>query len=260
MSLSRILAIVMRHMYSFRRNLDRLSDSVYWPVMDLLVWGLTTVWLQTTAGGSHLLLIMLTAIVFWQIVWRSNYEISVNLLEESWCRNVVNLFSTPLTVCEWVSGVMLVGLIKVFIAILVGVAASWLLYSLNILTVGLSLIPFSASLVMFGWILGFIGAGIIARFGRQFQTIAWMMGFLFAPLSAVYYPVAVLPEWVQPAAWFLPATYIFEGMRGVIQTGQIDWGMVGSSFILNLCYLALSLKFFIAMFEYRRGTGLHGLD
>lgn len=260
MNRSRISAIVMRHLYSFRRNFDRLSDSIYWPIMDLLVWGLTTVWLQNTTSTPHLLFIMLTAIVFWQIVWRSNYEISVNLLEECWCRNVVNLFSTPLTVAEWVTGVMLVGVVKVILAMIVGVLASWALYSLNILTIGFALLPFTILLIMFGWIVGFIGAGVITRFGRQFQTIAWMMGFLFAPLSAVYYPVSVLPAWIQPAAYFLPATYVFEGMRKVVETGVIDWGMVARGAILNLCYLVLSLRFFMAMFEHRRKSGLQGLD
>ena len=208
MNRSRIGAVVMRHMYSYRRNFDRLSDSIYWPIMDLIVWGLTTVWLQNTAGTPHLLFIMLTAVVFWQIVWRSNYEISVNLLEESWCRNVVNLFSTPLTVGEWIAGVMVVGFLKVIMGILVGVLTSWLLYSLNILSIGFALLPFTVLLIIFGWTMGFLGAGIIARFGRQFQIIAWMMGFLFAPLSAVYYPVSVLPAWLQPAAYALPPMFL----------------------------------------------------
>jgi ABC-2 type transport system permease protein len=260
MNYSRISAVVVRHMYSFRRNFDRLSDSIYWPIMDLIVWGLTTVWLQNTAGTPHLLFIMLTAVVFWQIVWRSNYEISVNLLEESWCRNVVNLFSTPLTVGEWVSAVMVVGLAKVVLGILVGVAASWALYSLNILTIGFALLPFTVLLILFGWTMGFLGAGIIARFGRQFQTIAWMMGFLFAPLSAVYYPVSVLPAWLQPAAYALPPTYVFEGMRKVVTSGVIDWEMLLQGAVLSLGYLALAVWFFMAMFEHRRRGGLQGLD
>jgi ABC-2 type transport system permease protein len=251
----------MRHLYHFQRNLDRWSDAVYWPVMDLILWGLTTRWLQSSnQGASNLLLVMLTGIVFWQIVWRANYEISVNLLEETWSRNVVNLFATPLTLCEWIAGLMTVGILKVALGMTVGLLASWLLYSLNILSVGYLLLPFLASLVMFGWCLGFFAAGLILRFGRNVQTVAWMMGWLLAPLSAVYYPVAALPHWAQPLAYAIPTTYIFEGMRQVLAGGVMSYGMLGASFALNILYLAAMLYFFASMFEVRRGMGLQGLD
>lgn len=261
MNLQRVWAVVLRHLYHFRRNIDRLSDCIYWPVMDLLVWGLSTLWLQNSAAQqSNVLLGMLTAIVFWQIVWRANYEVSINFLEETWSQNVVNLFSTPLTVAEWVAGVMVTGLLKVVLAIFVGLGASWLFYSLNILTVGYLLVPFLASLVLFGWTLGFLGTGLIVRFGRQIQSVAWMIGFVFAPLSAVYYPVEALPHWLQPLAYALPTTYIFEGMRGILAGGCMPLGMLLASFVLNLLYLAGAMLFFVRMFEYRRSVGLAKIE
>jgi len=261
MKVYRVLAVTMRHLYNFRRSWDRLSDAIYWPVMDLIVWGLSTKWLAESGNvHSHALLIMLTGIVFWQIVWRANYEISVGFLEETWSGNTVNLFATPLTLTEWSLGVMLVGVLKVIVAVVVGLIASWLLYSLNILSVGHLLIPFLLCLVMFGWSLGFLASGLIAGFGRQIQTVAWTMGFLFAPLSAVYYPVSALPEWIQPAAWMLPTTYVFEGMRSVLNTGGIPSSMLLMSLALNMLYLSLSVAFFDRMFARRRQRGLHLLE
>ena len=256
-----VLAVTYRHMYNFKRSLDRISDAVYWPLMDLIVWGLSTQWLAQTGNiSSKTLLIMLTGIVFWQIVWRANYEVSVNLLEETWCGNTVNLFATPLTLSEWAAGVMLVGVLKVMVAIVVGLVGSWVLYSLNILEVGHMLIPFLVCLIMFGWALGFVASGLIIRFGRRIQTLAWTMGFLFAPLSAVYYPVSALPAWLQPAAWSLPTTYVFEGMRAVLSNGTIPAGMLAASFALNALYLSLAIAFFGVMFEQRRERGLHLLE
>lgn len=261
MQIHRVLAVVQRHFYHFKRNWDRLSDAIYWPIMDLIVWGLSTSWLQQSgAMANGLLLVMLTAIVFWQIVWRANQEVSVNLLEETWSRNVVNLFSTPLEVSEWIAGVMLVGVLKVVLSVAVGLGACWLLYTMNLLSVGYSLLPFLVGLIIFGWSLGFLASGLIVRYGRHIQTVAWMMGFVFAPLSAVYYPVSALPQWAQPFSYALPTTYIFEGMRSVVAGQGLSMRALAISFALNMLILLCSITFFCRMFEKRRVLGLHTLD
>lgn len=257
----RIYAITLRHLYSFRRDWSRLADAVYWPLMDLVLWGLSVKWLsQNGLGQSNVLLVMLTAIVFWQIVWRANYEVSVNLLEETWCKNTVNLFSTPLQLREWAAGVMLVGGIKVVLSAFVGLCGAWFLYTLNLLAVGHMLVPFLVGLVLFGWTLGFIASALIVGFGRNVQTLAWAMGFVFAPLSAVYYPVSTLPEWLQPFSWALPSTYVFEGMREVLGSGDFDFQMLFRCYALNVCYLVVALMFFAFMFERRRKAGLGLLE
>lgn len=261
MKFHRIWAVVMRHLYYFRRNWDRISDSIYWPVMNLLVWGITANWLKNSPQApSNVLLIMLTGVVFWQIVWRANYEISVNLLEETWTQNMVNMFASPLQPGEWAAGVMLVGVIKVIMSAVFGMAAAWVLYSMNILALGYLLIPFLVSLVLFGWSMGFLASGLVLYFGRRVQTFAWMMGFLFAPLSAVYYPVSALPLWTQKIAYLLPTTYVFEGMREVLSSGKLPAGMLSRSFGLNAICLTLAMTFFAIMFEKRKVEGLQKLE
>ena len=252
---------MVRHLHHSKRNLDRWFDAIYWPILDLLLWGLTTQWLQSSGKmASHTLMVMLTAIVFWQIVWRANYEVSVNLLEETWTQNVVNLFASPLTLREWVAGLMLLGFFKVWMSLAVGLLASWLLYALDILAVGYLLVPFLGSLVLFGWTLGFLSAALIVRYGRQLQCLAWTLGWAFAPLSAVYYPVSVLPQGLQTVAYALPSTYIFEGMRTVMAQGTIPLQMLVTSLALNLVYLSMALWFFASSFEKRREIGLQCLD
>ena len=257
----RIEAVIIRQLHNFRRNWDRMADVIYWPIMDLLVWGLSSVWIQRNGGSTpDLVLIILTALVFWQIVHRTSVEVALNLLEETWNHNTVNLFATPLTTHEWVVSVMLLGVIKTLLALIVGYLASWMLYSLNILQVGYLLIPFLASLILFGWTLGFIAAGFVMRFGHKVQMLAWSLGWLFAPLSAVYYPMEALPRWAQTVAQGLPTVYVFEGMRSVLSTGSMPLRSLGTSLALNLLYLGLALAFFFAMFEQRRRQGLQSLD
>ncbi|GAG24721.1 unnamed protein product, partial [marine sediment metagenome] len=107
MNFNRVKAIIIRHIYNFKHSLDRLFDSFYWPVMDIILWGLTSQYIQNTGEKvSHIVLIILSGLIFWQVIWRGQYEITTNLLEELWSQNLVNLFSTPLTVTEWIAGIL----------------------------------------------------------------------------------------------------------------------------------------------------------
>jgi ABC-2 type transport system permease protein len=261
MKLERIGAMIMRHLYLFPRTLERWSESIYWPVIDLVIWGLTTRWVENAQSGvPHLALIVLSGVVYWQIVWRANYEISVNLLEEIWSQNLVNLFATPLNVWEWSVSLVALGMLKNLLTIIVGAGTVWLLYHLNIFAVGWMILPFLFSLMMSGWFMGFTGAALIIQYGKGIQSIAWIAGFALAPFSAVYYPVSVLPTWAQYVAQCLPMTYIFEGMRQILRGESMPLADLLISFGLNIFYLALSILFFGHMFEKSRERGLARLE
>jgi ABC-2 type transport system permease protein len=261
MSLRRVGAMVLRHLYMFPRTLERWAESIYWPVLDLVLWGVTTRWVETWRGDlSHLALVVLTAVVFWQVVWRANYEISVNLLEEIWNQNLVNLFSTPLSIWEWSASLIALGILKNVLTLVVGAGAVWLLYRLNVFNVGWIMLPFLFSLMMSGWFMGFTASGVIIRYGPGLQSIAWMAGFALAPFSAVYYPIDVLPRWAQYISAALPMTYVFEGMRQILHGHQLPLSSLLISFGLNFFYLALSVVFFGHMFEKSRERGLARLQ
>ena len=177
-SLGRIVAMILRHLYLVPRTLESWGETLYWPVVDLLLWGLTTRWVESSPGSvPRLALIVLTGVVFWQIVWRANYEISVNLLEEFWNQNMANLFATPLSVWEWSVSLVALGLIKNLLTVVVGIGGVWLLYSLNIFEVGWMLLPFLFSLMMSGWFMGFTSSALIIYYGRRLQNLAWMLGY-----------------------------------------------------------------------------------
>ncbi len=155
LSLGRITAMILRHLYLAPRTLESWAEAIYWPVVDLLIWGLTTRWVESSGGEvPRLALIVLTGVVFWQVVWRANYEISVNLLEEFWNQNMSNLFATPLNVWEWSVSLVALGLLKNILTLIVGIGGVWLLYRLSIFEVGWMLLPFLFSLMMSGWFMG----------------------------------------------------------------------------------------------------------
>jgi ABC-2 type transport system permease protein len=261
MKIHRIKAIIIRYYYNFLHNLDRIFDSFYWPVMDILLWGLTFRYVVSSGSiGSDIVLMMLSGLVFWQVVWRAQYEIAVNFLEELWSQNLVNLFSTPIKLTEWLTAVIILGLGSMVVTVGLSMTVAWILYQANILSYGWKLIPFFASLLLMGWWVGFMVTGLLVLFGRGIQTFAWAGVYILAPFSAIYYPVSYLPLWAQKVTIFVPSSYVFEGMRQVLNTGFFSWEKWIISITLNIIYLALSLFFFKACFYKSLDKGLSRLE
>ncbi len=260
MSWQRILGVFFRYFYVAKKGLHQLSDLFYWPLVDILIWGLTSYWIETQSDITNLPLILMTALIFWQIVWRGSTDISVSLLQEFWHRNLVNLFSTPLKISEWIAGMILLCLCKLVITISFGALVVYLLFSLNVFTVGWAFLPFTVSLIIFGWSLSFLASSLIIYWGQRVEMFAWMVAFIFAPFSAVFYPLSVLPTWAQSISWCLPTTYIFEGMRSILATGQFPTQDYWISMGLNVLYLIFSISVFKHMFEKTREKGLARLE
>lgn len=252
----RIYALCLRHLYPLRRDFDLLSDMIYWPIIDVLLWGITSQWLSSSSQTSSISSAILIGLIFWNIIWRSQSEVSRNLIEEIWNNNLVNLFSTPITLVEWVLGALALSLIKMFITVLVIVPFIFLMYSINIFVLGWSLIPFFICLVMTGWWVGFISAGIVIRHGPKVQTVVWTLPGVLLPFSAVFFPLALLPAALQPISRVIPTTYVFEAMRSLISTGSFDWRYILVSCCLNILYLILALVWFRKSFTESLKLGL----
>jgi ABC-2 type transport system permease protein len=261
MSFQRILGVFFRYFYVMRNGLQHLSDIFYWPLLDILLWGLTSVWIEShDQSGQNISLILMTGLIFWQISWRGSVDISTSLLQEFWQRNLVNLFSTPLKFGEWILGILLLSLSKLVVTIAFGSLVIYILYTLNVFTVGWAFLPFAASLLIFGWTIGFLASSAIIYWGHSVEMFAWMIGGVFAPFSAVFYPVSILPSWTHPICWSLPTTYIFEGMRFVLNTGLFPVEYFATSIALNAVFLTASIILFKVMFEKSRQKGLSRLE
>jgi ABC-2 type transport system permease protein len=257
MKFHRVYAITLRYMYLFRHSFDRLSDAFYWPTIDLLLWGLTSSFLKTYAPDAPFLMLMIVSgILLWIVVWRAQYEVTVNLLEDLWNKNLINIFVSPLSFNEWVSSFLVIGIIKGILSIAFSSVVAYILYRVEILTLGLHILPFIWLLILTGWAVGFFVAGLILRYGTRVQTFAWTLVAILMPFSAIYYPLSVLPQWAQHIAGFIPTSYIFEGAREVIQTGSINPQKLYISLGLNLIYLTSSFIFLRRSFKKILEKGL----
>lgn len=257
MNVTRVFAIIVRHLYLYQRSLARFIEIFYWPTLDLLLWGFVSLYLSNIPGeAARAASLFVGALILYDVFLRSTLGVSVTFLEEPWTRNLVNLFVSPLTTLEYLVGIIAVSFIKTTAAVAAMAVLGWLLYAFNILTIGPALVPFVIALLLFGWAVGIFATAIILRYGLSAEILAWGLAFLIQPLSAVYYPVAVLPSALQYVAYALPTTYIFEGMRLVRATGEIPTQQLLLAFGLDAIYLALALIFFGWIFTLARRKGL----
>lgn len=257
MKLHRIYAIILRFMYLFRHSLDRLADAFYWPTLDLLLWGITSAYFRSyIPGSSQIVLAILSGILLWIIVWRGQYEITIGVLEDLWNRNLVNIFVAPLKFSEWITALIIMGIIKAILGFSFALLIAFILYKINVFALGFYLAPFTLLLILTGWWIGFFISGTILRYGTRVQTLAWTAPWIISPFSAIYYPVSALPDWAQKVSLLIPTSYIFEGAREVIEKGTLDLNKLYISFSLSLVYIILSLIFLKKSFDKVLKKGL----
>ncbi len=261
MKLYRIWGIFLRYYYNLIHTYDRLTDMLFWPFIDLLLWGLTSRYIVSTGTGSNtIILALLGGIILWIFPWRGQYEITVSLLEDLWNRNLVNLFATPILFSEWVITLMLVGIFKSSISFAFASVIAIVLYASNIYTFGILLLPWAGLLIMFGWVFGFLIASLIMRYGTKIQTLAWMSMAIVSPFAGVFYPVSVLPLWAQHVARWVPVSHVFEAMRSIISGSPVPLSNLFWPFILCLVYLGISLLLLLNSYHAILKRGLISVE
>lgn len=254
----RINAIVLHHLYFWKRSVPRWLDVFYWPILTVFTWGFITKFLQGSDASSTPLIgmMLLGGVAFWMVFQRAQQDLSISYLQDIWSRSIVNLYVSPLNNLEFIIASIVIGIIKVIITLLVMGVLSLIFYGFNLFALGFSLIPFTGMLLLFAWSLGLFSTGIIFRFGTDAQIIAFSISFILQPFVAVFYPLEILPEFVRYISLAFPITHVFEGMREVMLTGVFNWNSFWISLALNLVYLFACAWFFSRMFFNVKKKGL----
>ena len=256
MNANRIVAIIIKSWYSSKRDIFRIFDIFWWPAFELFIWGLFSVFIsKTSSGGINIISIILGAVILWTFFDRASRDMSIAMIDELWNRNFVNLFSTPLTVTEYLAGVTIVSTIRLIVSIIFMFFLASILYGFQITSIGLYIIPSAIGLTIFGWTLSLVVQALIIRFGHTVEVFIWAVATLFQPLSCVFYPLSTLPGWARTIAMMLPSTYLFENMRTHMSGGAVNWGEICIAFGLNALYLFLAMIFFYRSFEKAKQTG-----
>jgi ABC-2 type transport system permease protein len=231
-------------------------DIFYWPVMDLVLWGFLSYYIEKlNLGNVNFVTIFLGSIILWSIFHQAQQSISVAFLEEVWEKNLLNIFVTPLTIMEFLFSTLFLGVVKIFLVTIVLAVLAYIMYAFNFFVLGFTLIPFLINLLVFGWVLGLFTMAVIMRFGTSAQVLAFGFIFILQPFCAVFYPVSALPHTIQFVSYLIPSTYVFEGMREVLATGILPMQSVVLGAVWNLFYLALVMFLFYGMFNWMKRQG-----
>ncbi len=263
MKLHRIYAIVLRHLYNFKHSFDKYTEIFLFPVIDLMLWGMTSVYFQKTlaaqsgyGSAQFFVIAIVSAIIFWLITLRISADVPFGLLDDVWSRNLINIFGSPLKLSEWIFASIIVGIIKAFSAASLVAILAFFLYQVNILRFGIYLVPFVFLLVLAGTWIALLISALIMRFGMRIQALAWSFGMILLPFSAIYYPVSILPSWAQLISRALPMTYIFESGRYVLSTGGMNWTNFWIGLGLDCLYTVLAGLFLFHAFKVRLRNGI----
>jgi len=200
-SLGRVWAMMLRYLYILRSSWPRTLELLYWPTLQVLIWGfMSQFFAQNSSYVARAFGVLLGAVMLWDLMFRSQLGLSISFLEEMWSRNLGHLFATPLRAYEWIISLLAMSVIRVMIGIVPAALLAIPLYHYSIFAMGLPLLAFVGALMAMGWALGLAICGLILRHGMGAESLAWTVIFALSPVSCVYYPVSILPVWLQPVA------------------------------------------------------------
>ena len=204
---------------------------------------------------NHTAGIILSAAILYDFLFRSSISFNMLFLEEIWSRNFTNLFIAPLKVSEIITALTATALIRTLIGIVPAVILASPFFGVSLLNLGPSLVLLLLSLYLFGITLGLLVVSGLLRYGPAFENVAWSSLFLLAPLGCIYYPLSILPEWLQILAKVLPLVYIFEEVRSILLNNIVNYNNIMTALILNLAYFILSIFVFYSAFYEARKKG-----
>jgi len=194
-------------------------------------------------------------VLLWDVLFRGQLGVSLTFVEEMYARNLANLFVSPLRLSEFVAGQLVLSTLRALIGVGGACLFAWLLFHYSIFSLGFHLIAYFTLLLAFGWAIGLVVSGMILRWGLGAEELAWAAVFLVAPVSGVYYPIGVLPPWLQAVAFAMPSAHVFEGMRGVLLDGVLRLDHLAWAAGLDVVYIALGVLVFRAAVGYARRHG-----
>lgn len=248
--------MVLRHVYLLRRSWPRVLELMYWPTVQMILWGFITLffvnhssWVAQATG------VLISAVLLWDVLFRGQLGVSLIFMEEMWSRNLGQLFVSPLRPMELIGALLIMSMIRTIIGVGGAALIAIVLFHYSIFSLGLPLIAFFVNLIVLGWSIGLLVSGLVLRYGLGAESLAWIAIFALQPISGVYYPIEILPEWLQYVAFALPSSHVFEGMRAVLIDSAFRADLLFNALMLNAVYLTAGITAFLLFFRAARIEG-----
>ena len=255
----RVGAMVLRYTYLLRSSWPRVLDLIYWPTVQMITWGFIQTFVSRTGASGSMAVgagALIGAVMLWDILFRGQLGFSMSFLEEMYSRNIGNLMISPLRPLELVAALIVMSTVRLAIAIVPVTAMAIWFFGFNLWSLGFALGLFFANLMLTSWSVGLLVAGLLLRNGLGAEALAWSLMFVLLPLTCVYYPVSVLPHWLQPVSLLLPPTHVFEGLRTLLAEHRVSGADMAAAFGINAVLFLGGLVAFLALLDSakRRGT------
>ncbi len=256
MNLIKIYGLFLRHFYLITRSFPRVLDLIYWPSIQITLWGfISNFFAAHSSYYNGAVGVILSCAILYDFLFRTSIGFNMLFLEEIWSRNFTNLFIAPIKLSEIIIALIFTALIRALIGLIPAILITSPIFGISILELGMPLAFLFLSLYIFGITLGlFVSAGLL-RFGPSFENIAWSTMFLLAPFGCIYYPVEILPDIFQSIAYGLPLVYIFEETRNILINGHVNYENILNALYLNGFYLFLAISVFYYSFHKARDKG-----
>ena len=256
MSWYKIYALSLRHIYLIKGSFPRILDLIYWPTIQILLWGfiskfftLNSSYYENTVG------IILSAAILYDFLFRSSISYNMMFLEEIWSRNFTNLFIAPIKISEIIAALTITAIFRTLIGLVPAALLAIPFFGVSILGIGVPLVFLLTTLYIFGVTLGLLVTSGLLRFGPSFENIAWASLFFLAPLGCIYYPIDILPEWLQSIAKLLPLVHIFEEMRSILIYDTINYSQILKAILISFIYFVIGIIIFYLSYDGAKNRG-----
>ena len=257
MNFNKIYALGLRHLYLIMNSFPRILDLIYWPTVQIFLWGFISKFFTLSSDYySNTVGIILTAAILYDFLFRASISFNMMFLEEIWSRNFTNLFIAPVRIREIIAALTLTAILRTLIGLVPAVLIAIPLFGVSVLKLGIPLLFLLIGLYLFGITLGLLVTSGLLRYGPSFENIAWASLFFLAPLGCIYYPIEILPNFLQIVAKGLPLVHIFEEMRSILIDDVISYYKIFIAIIISIIYFIFGvIVFYISYFgAKKRGT------
>ncbi len=256
MNWNKIYALSLRHVYLIKGSFPRILDLIYWPTIQIFLWGfiskfftLSSSYFDNTVG------IILSAAILYDFLFRASISYNMMFLEEIWSRNFTNLFIAPIKISEIIAALTFTAILRTLIGLVPASLLAIPLFDVSIFKIGPPLIFLLISLYIFGVTIGLLVTSGLVRFGPSFENIAWASLFFLAPLGCIYYPIEILPEWLQIIAKLLPLVHLFEEMRSILIDDIINYSTVLKACLISFIYFIFGIIVFYLSYSGAKSRG-----
>ena len=257
MSWNKIYALSLRHIYLIKGSFPRILDLIYWPTIQIFLWGFISKFFTISSSYyNNTVGVILTAAILYDFLFRSSISYNMMFLDEIWSRNFTNLFIAPIKIKEIIAALTFTAVFRTLIGLIPAALLAIPLFGVSIFKIGVPLIFLLISLYIFGVTLGLLVTSGLVRFGPSFENIAWASLFFLAPLGCIYYPVEILPGWLQLIAKLLPLVHLFEEMRSILIDNIVNYRAVFKACLISFVYFIIGIIVFYISYggAKKRGT------